>query len=161
VKTFKFRAQAALDLRQRQLEEAQRQLARTEALRDAARRRLQQADDEAARARTQAADAHRTATDVTALQWYRFWILRLDHERAAHAAALASREHDVTQAAAACMRAKQRRESLDRFRKKAQAAHDKAELAAEMKVIDELATRRYVRTSATSGSAAADIKETM
>jgi flagellar export protein FliJ len=147
VKTFKFRAQAALDLRQRELEEKQRQLARAEELRDAARGRLQQAERDAADARTQATEAQRTVSDVTALQWYRFWILRLDHERTAHAAALAAREQDVMQAAAACMRARQRRESLDRFRKKAQAAHEEAQQAAEMKLIDELATRRYGRTS--------------
>ena len=147
MKKFKFRAQAALDLRQRELEQAQRQLARTEELRDAARRRLQEAAEAAASARTQATEAHQTATDVAALQWYRFWIIRLDHERSAHATTLAAREHDVTQAATACMRAKQRRESLDRFRKKALAAHAEAEQAAEMKMIDELATRRYARVS--------------
>ena len=152
MKKFKFRAQAALDLRQRELDAAQRQLARTEELRDAARRRLQQADDAAAQARAQADAALRNLTDVTALQWYRFWIIRLDHERAAHAAALATREQEVTQAAAACMRAKQRRESLDRFRKKALAAHAEAELAAEMKMLDELATRRYARTSSATDS---------
>ena len=143
MKKFKFRAQAALDLRQRELEDAQRQLARTEELRDAARRRLQEAEAAAGRARAEATETERTAADVTALQWYRFWILRLDHERTAHAATLAARERDVTQAAAACMRAKQRRESLDRFRRKAQAAHEDAEQAAEMKLIDELATRRF------------------
>lgn len=155
MRPFRFRAQAALDLRQRELENAQRQLARTEELRDAARRRLQQAEADAASARAQATEAQRTSGDVTALQWYRFWILRLDHERSAHAAALAAREQDVTHAAAACMRAKQRRESLERFRAKARAAHEEAEQAAEMKLIDELATRRYGRTSAATG------KETM
>ena len=159
MKKFKFRAQAALDLRQRELDAAQRQLARTEELRDAARRRLQQADDDRTQARAQADAALRNVTDVTALQWYRFWIIRLDHERTAHAAALAARDHDVTQAAAACMRAKQRRESLDRFRKKALAAHEEAELAAEMKMLDELATRRYVRTPA--GDPATTMKESM
>jgi flagellar export protein FliJ len=160
VRKFKFRAQAALDLRSREVEDAQRQLSRTEELRDAARRRLQQADAGAIRAREQATEAQQTATDVATLQWYRFWIIRLDHERSAHATTLAARERDVTQAVAACMRAKQRRESLDRFRRKAQAAHDDAEQAAEMKVIDELATRRYARASATGGSATA-IKESM
>ena len=155
MKKFKFRAQAALDLRQRELEQAQRQLARTEELRDAARRRLQEADGAAAAARAQATEAQKTAIEITALQWYRFWIIRLDHERSAHAAALAAREHEVTQAATACMRARQRRESLDRFRRKAQAAHEEAEQAAEMKVIDELATRRFGRTSA------ATMKESM
>jgi flagellar protein FliJ len=161
VKKFKFRAQAALDLRQRELEEAQRQLARTEELRDAARRRLQQADDDATQAREQATEAQRTAGDVAALQWYRFWIIRLDHERNAHATALAARERDVMQAATACMRARQRRESLDRFRKKALAAHHEAEQAAEMKMIDELATRRYARTSAAGEPTTAVTKECM
>jgi flagellar FliJ protein len=156
VKKFKFRAQAALDLRQRELEQAQRQLARTEELRDAARRRLEQAGEESKRAREQATEAQRTGGDVVMLQWYRFWIIRLDHERAAHATALAAREREVTQAAAACMRAKQRRESLERFRRKAQAAHDDAEQAAEMKMIDELATRRYARVAG-----AAAIKESL
>lgn len=155
MKPFKFRAQAALDLRQRELDEAQRQLARAEELRDAARRRLHEAEAAVAGARTQATDAHRTATDVTALQWYRFWILRLDHERSACAATLAAREQDVAKAAAACTRARQRRESLVRFRTRARAAHEEAEQAAEMKLIDELATRRYARVSATTS------KETM
>jgi len=144
VKAFKFRAQAALDLRDRELTEAQRQLARVEEVRDAARRRLEAADAEAQQARDRATEAHRTTNDASALQWYRFWILRLDHERKAHAAALAAREKDVAQATAACVVARQKRESLDKFRQKAKAAHEQAQLADEMKVIDELAARRFV-----------------
>jgi flagellar export protein FliJ len=143
---FKFRAQAALDLRTRELEAAQRELARAEADRDLARRRVGEAAEAVAQARTTAAQAQRTATDCTALQWYRFWILRLDHERKAHEAMLAAREEAVGRAAAACMRARQRRESLARFREKAQLAFEAAEAAAERKLIDELATRRYAAT---------------
>jgi flagellar export protein FliJ len=143
---FKFRAQAALDLRTRELQDAQRQLARAEGDRDAARLRVQHADEALDGARTQAAAAERTATDCTALQWYRFWILRLSHERKAHAAALAAREEAVKRAAAACMRAEQKREALDRFREKARLGYEAAEAAAERKLIDELATRRYVAT---------------
>ena len=140
---FRFRAQAALDLRTRELEETQRQLARAEGVRDAARARVGQADADVASARAQAAQAQRTADSVTGLEWYRFWILRLVHERAALAARLAAREEDVTQAAAICMRANKRRESLDRFKDKARETHDAAQQAAEMKLIDELATRRF------------------
>lgn len=140
---FKFRAQAALDLRDRELAEAQRQLARAEAVRDAAKRRLEDADAAAAQARGRATEAHRTSHDASALPWYRFWILRLDHERNTLAAVLAAREKDVAQATAACMLAKQKRESLDKFRKKAHAAHEAAQQAAERKVIDELAARRF------------------
>lgn len=143
---FKFRAQAALDLRTRQLQEAQRELARAEGDRDAARLRLRQADEAIDEAKAQGAAAQRTAKDCTALQWYQFWIIRLSHERKAHAATLAAREQVVQRAAAACLRAQQKREALDRFREKALLGYEAAEAEAERKLIDELATRRYAAT---------------
>jgi flagellar export protein FliJ len=143
---FKFRAQAALDLRTRQLQDAQRELARAEGDRDAARLRVEAADAALDEARAQATAAQRTATDCTALQWYRFWILRLSHERKAHGVTLAAKEEAVARATAACMRAQQRREALDRFREKARLGYEAQEAAAERKLIDELATRRYAAT---------------
>ena len=143
---FRFRAQAALDLRTRELEVAQRELARAEGDRDAARLRLNEAEGALTQARTTASEAQRTSTDCTALQWYRFWILRLNHERAAQQAALAAREEAVRQATAACMHARRKREALDRFRGKARDRYDAAEAAAERKLIDELATRRFSTT---------------
>ncbi|HEY6359861.1 MAG TPA: flagellar export protein FliJ [Vicinamibacterales bacterium] len=143
---FRFRAQAALDLRTRELEVAQRELARAQGDRDAAGVRVEQANAALEAARTQAAEALRTATTCTALQWYQSWILRLSHERKAHNATLAAREEAVTRAAAACLRAQQRREALDRFREKARASYEAAQAATERKLIDELATRRYATT---------------
>ena len=143
---FRFRAQAALDLRTRELEVAQRDLARAETDRDLARRRVGAATDAVARARATASEAQRTATDCTALQWYQFWITRLDHERTAHETTLTAREEAVRRATDTCMRARQRRESLARFREKAQLGYEAAEAAAERKLIDELATRRYAAT---------------
>jgi flagellar export protein FliJ len=143
---FKFRAQAALDLRARELQEAQRELARAEGDRDLARRRVADAQQALSEARVTASDAQRTATDCAALQWYRFWILRLDHERTAHLATLAAREEAVAKAAAVCQRAQQKKESLRRFREKARAGYEAQEAAAERKLIDELATRRYAAT---------------
>lgn len=143
---FRFRAQAALDLRSRQLQDAQRELARAEGDRDAARLRVTQADEAIDDAKAQGAAAQRTAKDCTALQWYQFWIIRLSHERKAHAATLAAREEVVQRAAAACLRAQQKREALDRFREKALRSHEAAEADAERKLIDELATRRYAAT---------------
>ena len=151
MKPFKFRAQAALDLRSRELEAAQRELARIQALRDVAQTCVDAADAEVVRARAQAGDAQRTSGDVASYEWYRFWIIRLVHERQAHAATLAAREQDVTRAVAACMRAQQRRESLVRFKDKARAAYDAAEHAAEMKLIDELGTMRFVRGTRDQG----------
>jgi flagellar export protein FliJ len=143
---FKFRAQAALDLRTRQLQDAQRELARAEGDRDAARLRVKRADEAIEEAKAQGAAAQRTANDCTALQWYQFWILRLSHERKAHAATLAARDEVVQRAAAACLRAQQKREALDRFREKALRGYEAAAADAERKLIDELATRRYAAT---------------
>ena len=143
MKAFRFRAQAALDLRARELDEAQRELARAEARRSAAQAAVEEATWAAAQARAQAADAQRSGGSVRDLEWYRFWILRLDYERTAQAASLVAREHDVERVRAACRHAKQRHESLKRFRQKARAAYDAAEQAAERKVIDELAARRF------------------
>ena len=142
---FRFRAQAALDLRQRELGDAQRQLARAEEVRDRARRALGEADQAAAAARQAAGEAQTTPGEAARLEWYRLWIVRLDHERAAVAATLAARDRDVAEAAGACQRARQRKESLERFREKAFDAHVAAELAAERKSIDELAARRFSR----------------
>jgi flagellar export protein FliJ len=140
---FRFRAQAALDLRSRELETAQRELAKTQGDRDAAQHRLTEAEEALTAARVTASEAQRTATDCTALQWYRFWILRLDHERKGHAGVLAAREEAVARATEACLRAQQKHDALERFRDKAKSRHEAAEAAEERKLIDELATRRY------------------
>ena len=141
--TFRFRAQAALDLRRRQLDDARRELADAERVRDLARLRVVDADAALAEARAAGtARAHEAGT-ITEWHWYRFWILRLEHERRAEVAALASREAVVEQKRDACLKAKQRCESLERFREKARAAFDAAEAAHERKLIDDLATLRF------------------
>jgi flagellar export protein FliJ len=142
-RSFRFRAQAALDLRLREEERAQQDLARAQADRQAALVRVQAASDAARQAREQVDAASRTARSVNELQWYRFWIVRLDHERNAHAAAVAARVVAVRRAAEKLAEARQRRESLDRFKTKARVAYDAAEADAERKLIDELATRRF------------------
>jgi flagellar export protein FliJ len=148
---FRFRAQAALDLRDRELQEAQRELAQRQGDRDAAGLRVTQAEQALIDARVSASEAQRTVTDCTTLQWYRFWIVRLDHERKAHAAALATREDAVTEARAACLRAQQKHDSLERFRDKARRGYEAAEAETERKLFDELATRRYAVTRQSVG----------
>ena len=141
--TFRFRAQAALDLRVREHDAALRELARAETEQQQARTRLESAERTLDEARRTADDAVRTATGVADLHWYPFWIVRLDRERAELATALDAHDTIVATAREACLAARQRRESLERFREKAQAAHRAAEAALERKVIDELATRRF------------------
>ena len=146
---FRFRAQAALDLRRRQEEDALRHLARAEEDRDRARRRLEDAKTAAAVARGAAAAAAENGASITTLEWYRFWILRLDHERATSASVLGAREYDVKQASEACMRARQKCESLQRLKDKARRQYDAAENAAEQKLIDNLAVQRFAAARAT------------
>jgi flagellar biosynthesis chaperone FliJ len=56
---------------------------------------------------------------------------------------VAARDVAVRRAAEKLAEARQRRESLDRFKTKARVAYDAAEADAERKLIDELATRRF------------------
>ena len=140
---FRFRAQAALDVRLRDETEAQRELARAQGDRDAARLDLEAAVDAAAQARVAATDASRVAMSVGQLQWYQSWIVRLGHEQDAAAATVSLREAAVSRAVETLVGARRRRESLDRFKTKARNAHAGAGAAAERKLIDELATRRH------------------
>ena len=96
------------------------------------------------------ADAQQASTEQgrqprtpTELQWYRFWIVRLDHERRSAQSLLAVRQADVVKMSAACAHAKQQCESLERLRDKMRRTHDRAEADAERKVIDEIATLRF------------------
>jgi flagellar export protein FliJ len=150
---FRFRAQAALDLRRREYEQAQRELAESQRDLHLARTRWQQASADVDAAQ-QAATAQSARATVNELEWYRFWIARLVHERQAQALHVMTREQRVSDAAAACQRAHQRCEALERFREKARRAHDAAESATERKLIDELASRRYAAARAVGGDEA-------
>jgi flagellar export protein FliJ len=140
---FRFRAQAALDLRRRELQSAQADLARAEQVRAMAAGDVEKAARALAEAQSASAEQARSPRTATELQWYRFWIVRLDHERRSAQAILAAREGDVARMLAACQRAKQRCESLERAREKTQHAHERNEADAERKLIDELATTRF------------------
>ena len=149
--TFRFRAQAALDLRRREYEQAQRELAEKRRDLQGAQARYEQARAAVVVAERASVDAQGSAVAAFELDWYRFWIVRLVHERQAHALTVTAREQRVADAVAACQRAHQRCEALEKFRDKAQRAHEAAESATERKLIDELATRRYVGGRAIRG----------
>jgi flagellar export protein FliJ len=150
--TFRFRAQPALDLRRREHDSAQHALARADAERQRVRDRLDSAEQAIAAARRDADAADRQAGGSADREWYRFWIVRLDQERAALTVLLRSHDAAVAEARRACQQARQRQEALERFRDKAYGAHAAAESATERKTIDELATRRFAaRRAVTEG----------
>jgi flagellar export protein FliJ len=140
---FRFRAQAALDLRQREWQAAQGDLARAEQVRDMAARDVEKSVQALAEAQQASAEQAQTARSASELQWYRFWILRLDHERQRARTVLAARQGEVAKFVAACLHAKQRYESLESLRDKMRQAFERAEADAERKAIDEIATLRF------------------
>ena len=140
---FRFRAQAALDLRRREWQTAQGNLARAEQIRDMAARDVEKSAEALANAHRTSAEQAQQPRTPTELQWYRFWIVRLDHERRGAQALLAARTSDVVKMSAACVHAKQRCESLEMLRDKMRRTHERAEADEERKVIDEIATLRF------------------
>ena len=144
MRPFTFRAQAAVDLRQREYDAARRVLGRAETDLRAARHVLVEREQALEDGRTQCASAQSTAGTLAQLQWHRFWIVRCDQERAAQVRVVTACEQDVATAGAACRHARQRLESLERFKEKASAAWQRAALAEEQKDLDTLATLRFV-----------------
>jgi flagellar export protein FliJ len=144
VKPFTFRAQAAIDLRRREYDEARRVLARSSLDLRAAQDVLGEANARYAGAHEQWGREMTQGIDAARSQWYRFWIVRLEHERAVCAHAVSARERDVALASAVCVKTRQRLEALERFRDKARHAWERAAAAEEQKQIDALATLRHV-----------------
>jgi len=144
VKPFRFRAQAAIDLRQREYDEARRVLAHASLDLRAAHEVFGEARDRLTGARVQFGREMTTGIDPSRAQWYRFWIVRLEHEQAVCARAVAAREREVALASAAARKARQRLEARERFRDKAWHAWERAVAAEEQKQIDALATLRHV-----------------
>lgn len=140
---FTFRAQAALDLRQREDEAAQRALAKADAELRAAAMALGDATARAEEARTQCASALAMPGGLALQLWYRSWIMRLDRERDACASALAARDKARTRAAAERARTHQRVEALERFKDKAIRAWEQRAAAEEQKHLDALGTLRF------------------
>jgi flagellar export protein FliJ len=140
--TFRFRADAALTFRRRQLEEAQRELARKERDRLEASGRAERAAAAVSEAKTAAIPPAGAPIGAHAFEWQRFWITRLQREQGRDNAALAAREAAVTTARTACTAARQKCRALERLREKAWARHLAADAAEERKVIDDIAVRR-------------------
>jgi flagellar export protein FliJ len=151
VRAFRFRAQAALDLRRREDEQAQRALAHAEARVQAAILELREAQRRVEQARRECADAIGQADAFAQLIWHRSWIVRLEQQRNTAAGALAARQQEQARAAAARQQTRVRVESLERFKDKAQRAWADHAAAAERKHLDALATIRFV-TAARTGA---------
>jgi flagellar protein FliJ len=146
VRPFVFRAEQALELRRRQEQEAQRELA-------AAERRAREAEGELcavrerlARTLQEGAEEERQAGDLTRRVWYRNWIAgqRLLVERSE--CVLDQRRQAVRAAAERALLTHRKRKALETFRQRSLEAWTRAALHEEQKGIDDLATSRYARS---------------
>ena len=142
--TFRFRAQPALDLRRREDEDATRAYAQAERDLLAAAALLQEADGRLSGARSAHTQALGVTGDAEQLQWYRFWILRLEQERKTCVARVALCEEKLKAAATARQRTHQRVKSLEKLKGKSADAFEQRALAEEQKDNDMVGTMRFV-----------------
>ena len=141
--TFTFRAQPALDVRKRELDAKRRELATAEWELRAARQLFTEAEETLRDAHEKARDTLRHA-GVEQYVWHRVWIDRVERAKAAHAVTVAQRQDDVAKAAAACRKAKQRVDAMEKLKEKARAAWEHEARLREQRELDALATMRFV-----------------
>ena len=140
---FTFRAQPALDVRKRELDARRRELATAEWELRAARQLFTEAEQTLRDAYEKARETLRHA-GVEQYVWHRVWIDRVERAKAAHAVTVAQRQDDVAKAAAACRKAKQRVDAMEKLKEKARAAWEHEARLREQRELDALATMRFV-----------------
>ena len=140
---FTFRAQPALDLRTRELDARRRDLATAEWELRAARQLFTEAEQTLRDAHDQARVTLQHA-GIEQYVWHRVWIDRVERAKAAHAVTVAQRQEDVANSAAACRKAKQRVDAMEKLKEKARAAWEEEARLREQRELDALATMRFV-----------------
>lgn len=140
---FKFRAQAALDLRRR--EEGFKQEVVNEARRssEAAAHALVDAQGRFDEATRRAHEADAVGGDVTTAIWYRNWIKSQRRELVRCEAHAEDRRVQLDDAARELVEARRRVRVLERLKDKAQAEHRQAEHRREQQQLDELAVLQF------------------
>lgn len=140
---FTFRAQAALDLRRKQDEEARRRFGEA----TQAERRAVLALDEATAAVSEAIrtanEASAGASDVTVVTWHRNWITSRQHDAQHQSNRVEQCQADTAAAALEAQQARRKMRSLERLRDRALQAYLAAERRQQQKQLDALGTMRY------------------
>lgn len=141
---FRFRAQAALDLRRKQEDEAATALAQAESACRLAEARRDRAEADRRTAQEQLATAQRFGSDISTLLWHRNWIARLAAEVDTAKVDVEARAAEVRVAEEAWREARKKRLALERLRERAVRRHQHELQRQELKVIDELARLRFI-----------------
>ena len=140
---FTFRAQPALEVRQREFDARRRELATAEWELRTARQLFTEAEQTLRDAHDQARVTLQHA-GIEQYVWHRVWIDRVERAKAAHAVTVAQRQDDVAKAAASCRKAKQRVDAMEKLKEKALAAWEHEARLREQRELDALATMRFV-----------------
>jgi flagellar export protein FliJ len=151
MKPFRFRAEAALDLRRKQEDEARVTHAAAVAAADAADARLVEARRAVDRAEETSASTGRAGADAWLMTWHRSWIERLRIEVGARRADAAVSAAAVERAAASVRKTHQRRRTLERLRDRSSQRYDADVRRAELKEMNLLAGLRFVARAADEG----------
>lgn len=150
MKPFVFRAQAALNLRRKREEDAQRDLAAA----NAAKRRAVEILDASVAAcdesKARAADDLRESGDLTTQMWYRNWIFRQQREISRHRDVVVQREAEVAGARARATKTHIDVRVLENLHTRQLKAYTHAVQLAEQKDIDWLAVLRSSRQADSS-----------
>jgi len=141
---FRFRAQAALDMRRKQDEEAQRALGVAKHATAAAERALRHEQQMLVEAQARARDEEARAWDTARVIWYRNWMKLQQQRIAAAARRLDERRAEERAAAERAMETRRRLRSLERLRERSLKAYQTAELRIEQKEFDVLGGLRFV-----------------
>jgi flagellar export protein FliJ len=140
---FIFRAQAALDLRQKQEDAAKLALAEAQARLREAELVLADAQARIADALARARDTEAEANDPTLAIWYRNWIHRLRREVARCEQILDGRQADAKAAEAKALDARRAVRVIEKLRERAWQAHTTRERREEQKALDLLGVMQY------------------
>jgi len=134
----------ALDLRQKQDEEAQRALGSARQARVAAERAVDTEERALADANARAAIEEAREWNASRAVWYRNWMRRQQQVITAARAVVEARRQQELAAAERAMDARRRVRALERVRDRALKAFDTAERRKEQKEFDVLGGLRYV-----------------
>src|SRR5215203_308745 len=116
MRPFRFRAEAALQLRRREHDRALVMLARAQAALNAAQQGTDAADQAVADADRQLTQALQTPDPQLPLGWYRSWRVKVREDRRAAEALRDAREKDMRGVSVEVSRSRQRVRSLERLR---------------------------------------------
>jgi flagellar FliJ protein len=143
MKPFRFRAQAALDVRRRVEDDARTALARAEDDARAADARVNDATQTMCLARETLADAQRAGVNGGELGWHQSWITRQRLDVDARSRDAAASAAIVERAATSVRAAHKERRTLERLRDRMAARHRVETVRHEQREIDQLASLRF------------------